>query len=113
MGKRIVLVIGALVLAGGLGLPAYGWDSFGHMAVAYVAYQKLTPQAKTRGNDLLKLNPKYSEWKGWVPAGKSHAGQGREGVQTGATRGGENQRGRQYGGGRGKVGETSRTRSPS
>src|SRR6267378_4703065 len=73
MGKRILLVIGALVLAGGLGLPAYGWDSFGHMAVAYVAYQKLTPQAKTRVNDLLKLNPKYSEWKGWVPAGTSQA----------------------------------------
>jgi len=73
MGKRMLLVIGALVLAGGLGLPAYGWDSFGHMAVAYVAYQKLTPQAKTRVNDLLKLNPKYSEWKGWVPAGTSQA----------------------------------------
>src|SRR6266852_4475227 len=73
MGKRILLVIGALVLAGGLGLPAYGWDSFGHMAVAYVAYQKLTPQGKMRVKDLLKLNPKYSEWKGCVPAGTSQA----------------------------------------
>jgi hypothetical protein len=73
MGKRILLVIGTLVLAGGLGVPAYSWDTFGHMAVAYVAYQQLTPQAKTRVNDLLKLNPKYSEWVGWVPAGTSQA----------------------------------------
>src|SRR5258708_33038111 len=93
MGKRIVLVIGALVLAGGLGLPAYGWDSFGHMAVAYVAYQKLTPQAKTRGNDLLKLNPKYSGWKGWVPAGTTPAGTGTIGGSAGGAGGGGKQKG--------------------
>ena len=73
MGRRILLTIGALVLAAGIGAPAYGWDNFGHMAVAYVAYQKLTPQAKTRVKDLLKLNPKYNEWLGWVPAGTSQA----------------------------------------
>ena len=73
MTKRILLVIATVVLAVGLSAPAYGWDAYGHMAVAYVAYQKLTPTAKTRVNNLLKLNPKYSEWVGWVPAGTSQA----------------------------------------
>jgi hypothetical protein len=71
MAKKILLVIGTLVLAGGLGVPAYGWNNYGHMAVAYVAYQNLTPAAKARVKDLLKLNPKYNEWVGWVPAGTS------------------------------------------
>jgi len=43
------------------------------MAVAYLAYQKLTPQAQQRANDLIKLNPKFSEWSGWVPANASPA----------------------------------------
>jgi len=62
-----------MVLAGMLVAPAYAWDNFGHMAVAYVAYQQLTPTARARVNDLLSHNPKYSEWKGWVPAGTSAA----------------------------------------
>src|SRR5712691_10823722 len=49
------------------------WDSFGHMEVAYVAYQHLTTQAKTRANELVKLNPDYNEWAGWVPASASRA----------------------------------------
>lgn len=73
MAKRILLIIGTLVLAGGLGAPAYGWDSFGHMAVAYVAYQKLTPQSKARVKVLLSQNPKYNEWMNWVPASASPA----------------------------------------
>jgi hypothetical protein len=43
------------------------------MAVAYLAYQKLTPAAEKRANDLIKLNPKYTEWSGWVPANASPA----------------------------------------
>jgi len=42
--------------------PAFAWNDFGHMAVAWVCYQRLTPQAKQRANDLIKLNPLYSEW---------------------------------------------------
>src|SRR5712691_2299987 len=71
MGKRILLVIATLVLAGGLGAPAYGWDSFGHMAVAYVAYQQLTPQAKTRVDALLQLNPDYQNWLMMIPENTS------------------------------------------
>jgi hypothetical protein len=48
-----------------------GWGSIGHMTVAYVAYQKLTPSAKARVRDLLKLNPDYAAWDKQVPAGAS------------------------------------------
>ena len=46
------------------------WFSFGHMAVAYVAYQKLTPEKKARVTELLKRNPYYNtKWKALIPAG--------------------------------------------
>ena len=41
---------------------AQAWNSTGHMAVAYVAYQNLTPQTRTRVDQLLKLNPQFSTW---------------------------------------------------
>jgi hypothetical protein len=40
------------------------------MAVAYVAYQKLTPEKRTRVAQLLKKNPYYkTKWKALIPAG--------------------------------------------
>lgn len=46
------------------------WFGFGHMAVAYVAYQKLTPEKKARVAQLLKKNPYYkTKWKAQIPAG--------------------------------------------
>ncbi|MGZ4828638.1 MAG: S1/P1 nuclease [Candidatus Angelobacter sp.] len=46
------------------------WFGFGHMAVAYVAYQKLTPEKKIRVAKLLKKNPYYkTKWKAMIPAG--------------------------------------------
>src|SRR5579864_971930 len=47
------------------------WGPIGHMTVAYVAYQNLTPAAKNRIRDLLKLNPDYADWEKQVPAGTS------------------------------------------
>jgi hypothetical protein len=41
---------------------AFAWSPSGHQAVAYLAYQKLTPQTRERVNQLLKLNPYYSNW---------------------------------------------------
>jgi hypothetical protein len=41
------------------------------MTVAYVAYQNLTPAAKARVRDLLKLNPEYANWEKQIPAGTS------------------------------------------
>jgi hypothetical protein len=43
----------------------------GHMTVAYVAYQELTPETKARVRDLLKLNPDYANWEKQIPAGTS------------------------------------------
>src|SRR6185503_4579864 len=71
--KRILIFALALMLVSGFQVSGYAWDPYGHMAVAYVAYQKLTPQAMKRANDLIKLNPKYGEWSGWVPASATQA----------------------------------------
>jgi hypothetical protein len=45
------------------------WGGIGHMTVAAVAYQKLTPATKVRVRDLLKLNPDYATWDKQIPAG--------------------------------------------
>ena len=47
------------------------WGGIGHMTVAYVAYQKLTPAVKARVRDLLKLNPEYANWEKQISAGTS------------------------------------------
>ena len=48
--------------------PGFTWNGFGHMTVAYVAYQKLTPKTRTRVVKLMKLNPYYSKWVSMLPA---------------------------------------------
>jgi len=65
---RSLLCAGLIIL---LPLPLFAWGSIGHMAVAYVAYQKLSPAAKTRVRDLLKLNPDYDKWEKQIPQGTS------------------------------------------
>src|ERR1700693_4464846 len=55
------------------GAPAYGWDSEGHMTVAYVAYQRLEPATRQRVNSLLKLNPYYAKWRAAIPSGTAAA----------------------------------------
>jgi len=52
---------------------ALAWNSIGHMAVACSAYQHLTPAEQARVTALLKLNPFYSKWLGFIPAGASEA----------------------------------------
>jgi len=42
--------------------PVQAWFDGGHMVVAYVAYQNLTPKTRARVDGLLKLNPMYSTW---------------------------------------------------
>jgi S1/P1 Nuclease len=54
--------------------PANAWNSIGHMAVAYVAWQQLTPATQKRAIALLKKNPYYKKkWLGLIPAGTSAA----------------------------------------
>jgi hypothetical protein len=52
----------------GLGCDALAWDSFGHMTVAEIAWQKLTPAARNKATALLKLNPDYTVWVKGVAA---------------------------------------------
>ena len=52
-------------------VPSYGWYGFGHMAVAYVAYQQLSPEKKDRVDALLKLNPDRKNWLILIPKGTS------------------------------------------
>ncbi len=41
-------------------LPAFGWNATGHRIVAFIAYERLTPQARARVDALLKLHPDYA-----------------------------------------------------
>jgi hypothetical protein len=48
---------------------ALAWDDFGHMQVAAVAYSRLSPLARKRCAELLKMNPRYANWTGgFTPA---------------------------------------------
>ena len=72
MIRRILLVFAVLVMALAC-RTALAWNSIGHMSVAWVAYQKLTPTEKARVAALLQLNPYYKEWLTYIPAGTSDA----------------------------------------
>jgi hypothetical protein len=51
--------------------PAFAWNDEGHMAVAYLAYQRLTLTTRDRVDTLLKLNPYYPKWVSAIPSGTS------------------------------------------
>ena len=42
--------------------PASAWNLRGHMVVAAIAWDQLTPAAKARASELLRLNPNYDTW---------------------------------------------------
>jgi hypothetical protein len=48
----------------------WAWDSEGHMQVAEIAWQHLTPTSRTRVSTLLKLNPQYQTWIAGVATAK-------------------------------------------
>ena len=51
---------------------ASAWDSFGHMMVASIAYDEMTPSARTKAVQLIKLNPDYKVWiKGVAKANRN------------------------------------------
>ena len=57
--KNLYIVIGVFFFTVG---SAFGWNSFGHMTVAGIAYDHLTPTVRTKVNALLKLHPLYKKW---------------------------------------------------
>ena len=46
---------------------AHAWNSFGHMEIAAVTWERLTPAAKREATRLIKLNPDYPNWVANVP----------------------------------------------
>jgi len=60
-----------LILFVSLPVSLFAWGPIGHMTVGYVAYQNLTPAAKARVRELLKLNPEYANWDKAISAGTS------------------------------------------
>lgn len=73
MAKGCRLIALAMMWIMVVSVPSYGWFSAGHMTVAYVAYQQLTPQAKDRVDALLRLNPDYDNWLKKIPTSASDA----------------------------------------
>ena len=59
MWRLVVLVAASWSIGCGT---AMGWNGFGHMEVAAVAWEALTPVARTHVTALLKLNPDYEKW---------------------------------------------------
>jgi hypothetical protein len=62
-----VLAVASLAVIG-LSEPAAAWNDKGHMAVAYVAYQQLTPAARARADQFLRMNPSYRQWLAMLPS---------------------------------------------
>ena len=56
---RLFLLIAALVA---VTRPALAWNGLGHMEVAAIAWEALTPAAKEQAGKLLALNPLYEKW---------------------------------------------------
>src|SRR4029077_175920 len=67
--RRIFIFLSAFLVL--LPLPVLAWNDVGHMAVAYIAYQRLNPATRTRAAALLKVNPDYPNWVKQIPEGTS------------------------------------------
>lgn len=63
---RAVVLASAFILSLTSAQQAWAWDSPGHMAVAYLAWNQLTPAQQTRVSLLLRSNPYYKKWNGWL-----------------------------------------------
>jgi hypothetical protein len=58
MISRIAILTAALAWS----VPAFAWWDEGHMKIAALAYEQLTPAARGEANGLIRLNPDYPEW---------------------------------------------------
>jgi hypothetical protein len=66
---RVALLLAFFAMAG----TAFAWNDEGHMAIAYLAYERLNAATRKRVDALLKLNPDYAKWKAAIPVGTSEA----------------------------------------
>lgn len=82
--KHIQCLLPAFTLLAGLcALPAHAWNGTGHMAVAGVAYDNLTPKTKAAVDALLMRQKDYGRWMSQMPAG--YTDKGRFGFMKAAT----------------------------
>ena len=65
VGRILVALCVAVVL---FTRPAAAWNDKGHMAVAFVAYQQLTPVVRERVDRLVRMNPYYRRWLAMIPS---------------------------------------------
>lgn len=63
--KHIKLIGAVFVIA--TAMPVAAWNDRGHMVVAAVAWEEMTPQTREKVHALLKLNPQYRDWIKGVP----------------------------------------------
>jgi hypothetical protein len=71
MAVRIIAPLLAAATATLFSFNAQAWHGAGHMMTAAVAWEQMTPAARKRASELLKLNPDYSSWvKGIAAAAK-------------------------------------------
>ncbi len=56
---RCALTLLAAILL--ISAPAFGWIDTGHEIIASIAYDELTPAARSAANDLLKQHPRYEK----------------------------------------------------
>src|ERR1700682_2364767 len=65
--KNVLRLLASICVFVSVALPAWPWSRGGHMTVAYIAYQKLTPTAKATVDALLTKNPAYNTWVMGIP----------------------------------------------
>jgi hypothetical protein len=65
LSRIVPLLTGAVVML--FSFNAEAWHAAGHMMVAAVAWEQMTPAARARATELLKLNPDYDKWIAGVP----------------------------------------------
>lgn len=68
MKRKLTLCAAAALLALGAS-PAHAWDEFGHVVVARIAWENMTPQARDRAVQLLRAAPPGSGLGLGFPAG--------------------------------------------
>ena len=73
MKIRLRLIAAAAMLILAFSVSSFGWSDTGHMAVAFVAYRNLTPQARARVDALVALNPRFNLWQASIPRNTSAA----------------------------------------
>ena len=62
MAVRIIAPLLAAATVTLFSFNAQAWHAAGHMMTAAVAWEQMTPAARKRASELLKLNPDYKAW---------------------------------------------------